>query len=169
MDVIAVSNILVVPRTSLSIKLAASTGPCAWLLAWDFLTADRFHVHTATVTPFPPGFPLPIYCRDKGQRGLERVKGLRGRNEGSGKEWEWQSRGEPRQEGRKRRIRGRNKALWTGSRQQWWAMGLGMGIVPPKLLTRTMYGCVTDVGSSSITSTEEAPMTGYRMITCPSF
>lgn len=48
-------------------------------------------------------------------------------------------------------------------------MGLGMGIVPPKLLTRAMYGCVTDVGSSSITSTEEAPMTGYRMITCPLF
>lgn len=44
-----------------------------------------------------------------------------------------------------------------------------MGMVPPELLTRARHGCVTDVGPSGITSTEEAPMTGYRAITCSSF
>lgn len=65
----------------------------------------------------------------------------------------------------KRAGRGESEAgprLWqqeVGSSDGQWA----------KLLTRAMHGCVTDVGPSSITSTEEAPMTGYRMITCPSF
>lgn len=40
LDVIAVSDVLVFPNTPLAIKLAALAGPCASLLAWDFLTAD---------------------------------------------------------------------------------------------------------------------------------
>lgn len=44
-----------------------------------------------------------------------------------------------------------------------------MGMVPLDLLTRARHGCVTDVFPSGITSTKGAPMTGYRVITCPSF
>lgn len=63
-----------------------------------------------------------------------------------------------------RRKSGRNKVLSAG-----WTGGLGMGMVALDLLTRARYGCVTDVVPSRITSTKGAPMTGGRVITCPSF
>lgn len=64
LDVVAVPDILLLPSTSLSIKLASLAAPPAVLLAWDLLTADVFHLWARTGAPFLPWPPFSIYCRD---------------------------------------------------------------------------------------------------------
>lgn len=44
-----------------------------------------------------------------------------------------------------------------------------MEMVHLKVLTRAGHSRVADVGPGGITSTEGAPMLGYRLITCPLF
>lgn len=108
LDVVAMSDILLFPDTSLAVKLAAPAAPRACLLAWDFLTADRFHVPAGAGAPLPPGTPLSVHCRDRGSRGSHQRRSQRGGSEeglraggGSGGDqmWKWGIRGALKHQG----------------------------------------------------------------------
>lgn len=84
-------DVLLFPKTSPSVKLAAFADPRAGLLAWDLLAADVLYAPADAVAPLSPEPPLSIHCRDEAA-GLIPKKGASERawRKEWGLGWEWE-------------------------------------------------------------------------------
>lgn len=81
LDAVAVPDVLLFPKTSPSVKLAAFADPRAGLLAWDLLAADVLYAPADAVAPLSPEPPLSIHraghsrVADVGPKGFADTEG----------------------------------------------------------------------------------------------